>query len=569
MPERWETELGKLATLEPPPRIRARIDEGPRGEGVPPMPGRGQRIAAGFVALSVFAGAAAFALGAFGDGRTVGGGTGEPLVIRLDLSKRDPVAIFEFDGVRLEQASEILSDPPQVHEAFPVPVPVGTPIEIQGGSERWDVMQAVGEVMSVEDLATRFPETMLLDPLPGSLIPDIEGTSALSVSVPEAAGDGSLNFTIIVDIYRPGNGAVAEVPFLSGTMTAPDDGSVPQLQLRYGDVVRSIHPQGGNWLGGPVGWDLVLQSFPAVPLGTQVAFDGDVHEVTATLRYGTTPESPTERLKDGFADLPDVPGEYLIHVTGEWPQGTAEFTFLVSLRDPDALTVSWGDYVHAVFGDQDVELTEIPGGDPLAVDPETLIVRTIEVPERSDMWAISDTDTLAAWLQDDGGSKAPFENLDFPRRAAVFRDAPAGEFFLILQGAQGRDVLAYVLRLRIVPSATSTEGVPAPADELVATLEAPVDGSLPTITLAYRGEEQVFTTCGGRWNGELLGCLAVLLSFGSSLEPGSTLVVRSDTDAVEAGLTVLDQDLRSTDETIAQRHMARRHGGALRRDHRR
>ena len=70
MPERWDRELGKLADLDTPATMRSRISEGPRGEGVPPLPGRGQRIVAGIVAFVVFGGAMALALGALGDGDT-------------------------------------------------------------------------------------------------------------------------------------------------------------------------------------------------------------------------------------------------------------------------------------------------------------------------------------------------------------------------------------------------------------------------------------------------------------------------------------------------------------------
>jgi heat shock protein HslJ len=52
--ERWQRELDRLGDLTAPPTTRARVDDGPHGDGMPPSPGRGQRLAAGLVALVVF-----------------------------------------------------------------------------------------------------------------------------------------------------------------------------------------------------------------------------------------------------------------------------------------------------------------------------------------------------------------------------------------------------------------------------------------------------------------------------------------------------------------------------------
>jgi hypothetical protein len=68
MPERWEREVGKLGTLTAPRLVPARMGEGPHGDGMPPPPRRGQRIAAGIVAFVMFGAVAALTVAAFRGG---------------------------------------------------------------------------------------------------------------------------------------------------------------------------------------------------------------------------------------------------------------------------------------------------------------------------------------------------------------------------------------------------------------------------------------------------------------------------------------------------------------------
>ena len=223
MPERWETELGKLATLEPPPRMHARIDEGPRGEGVPPMPGRGQRIAAAVVGLAVFAGAAAFALGAFGDGGTLGDGTG--------------------------------------------------------------------------------------------IVPSSTATSP------------------------------RETPALTGelvaTLDAPDDGSLPMITLAYGEEEQVFTGCGGRWNGERIGCRAVLLFFgpplesgsPLVVRGDADAVDGELAVLDQDLRH--TDETIRLDLSDGSAFLPDERGSYGLSLNGAWPSGTAGLYIVITVGEPD------------------------------------------------------------------------------------------------------------------------------------------------------------------------------------------------------------------------------------------
>jgi hypothetical protein len=67
MTERWQRELSKLRSTQPPGEVWDRAKRGPTGDGLPP---RRQRIVAGVVAVAIFLSAGAFAWNAF---RPVGG----------------------------------------------------------------------------------------------------------------------------------------------------------------------------------------------------------------------------------------------------------------------------------------------------------------------------------------------------------------------------------------------------------------------------------------------------------------------------------------------------------------
>lgn len=72
MPERWERQLDRWATVKAPQTLQRRVNEGPHGDGMPPTPNRRQRLMAGTVALAVFAAAAVLVWSAFSD-RSAGG----------------------------------------------------------------------------------------------------------------------------------------------------------------------------------------------------------------------------------------------------------------------------------------------------------------------------------------------------------------------------------------------------------------------------------------------------------------------------------------------------------------
>jgi len=93
----WRKALSNLPRLEDPERIWRRVEEGPAGDGIPPTPGRGQRIAAAVVGLAVFAGAAVFALDAFGGGEPPASMDPDAAVITLAADVH-PEASLAFGG---------------------------------------------------------------------------------------------------------------------------------------------------------------------------------------------------------------------------------------------------------------------------------------------------------------------------------------------------------------------------------------------------------------------------------------------------------------------------------------
>ena len=288
MPERWEHELGKLQTLEPPAGTRARIAEGPHGEGVPPTPGRGQRVAAAVVALSVFAAAGAFALSAFrGDEPTVAADAGTA-VLTLAAGIH-PEASLTFDGETAgtvvdsycwnqpngAQACADMVPPEPFRPGQFLKVPEGATVVLVNDDAADPVTLTLtpGDDPTLLGLATSFEDLRGLTP----------GRYVLTVAATWVQSPQPIVFHFALEIV-PGE---AEPEALAAMLDAPTDGSVPSLELRYGGVEASIHAQGGQWPGGPNAWNDDLQSFPAeLPLGTMVTFDDRLAEAAA--REGLT-----------------------------------------------------------------------------------------------------------------------------------------------------------------------------------------------------------------------------------------------------------------------------------------
>lgn len=160
MPERWAHELQKWGRVRAPQRIRTRIEEGPRGEGMPPLPGRGQRALAGVLALTVFGAAGWLVLRAFASPPDVPPISVVPPVVppgtlgvRIDppTSGPWPSAVFVIDGRTLVAGphdmagwgqEQALSD---THFELPSMLLPGTPLVVTG-----DAGQVLGTVSRID-----------------------------------------------------------------------------------------------------------------------------------------------------------------------------------------------------------------------------------------------------------------------------------------------------------------------------------------------------------------------------------------------------------------------------------
>ena len=170
MPERWETEIRKLRSLEPTEHLAARVAEGPRGEPPLPPPTR-QRVVAAVTAIAVFLVGGVVAVRILGTGpdrppavATPGEEATappiEPLVLELSSADGSPTATLRYgDQERAgvvesstwcegDDCTGLIAD-----FAFYPPVseylvaPPGTPIEVAGDGTvaRLEVMDPDGE----------------------------------------------------------------------------------------------------------------------------------------------------------------------------------------------------------------------------------------------------------------------------------------------------------------------------------------------------------------------------------------------------------------------------------------
>jgi hypothetical protein len=91
--------------------------------------------------------------------------------------------------------------------------------------------------------------------------------------------------------------------------------------------------------GDTFGTELFPKAYVEVPRGTKLQITGDADKVTGAIgtistKKGDPALEPVQELAfEGGEALIDVPpGDYTMQITGEWPQGTAPFSF--GLRIP-------------------------------------------------------------------------------------------------------------------------------------------------------------------------------------------------------------------------------------------
>jgi PASTA domain len=337
MPERWEREVGKLATLTAPPSTVTRIG-GPHGDGMPPAPHRGQRIVAGIVAFAVFGAAAALIVGAFRSSGTVVAGPAptNSVVVHLDSSD-GPEAVLEYDGRTthpqvgsycwIEEDTGRCVDTalsPFADDSF-VEVPSGTPVNIEGDPSLTRALTTIERGSDPQDIVERNHPVLPIDTIDGPI-----GHYVLIVSA-EWPG-GSVRFFFPIELI--GSEAVPTTPpVLIATLDAPADGTAPSLVLSYGEHERSFFMQGGSWPGVD-GFLVPIQAFDEpIAAGTVLGIEGNSSRVMAEIDAdGTTSPSDLD-LASGSVALPTEPGSYQLTFKGVWDAGVAVFPIAIHIVD--------------------------------------------------------------------------------------------------------------------------------------------------------------------------------------------------------------------------------------------
>jgi heat shock protein HslJ len=340
--ERWERELDRLRHVSLPPRARRRVDEGPAGDGMPPAPGRGQRVLAGVVAFAVFGAALVLASGILRqDDSPPIAPTPEPAVIRL-IAGAQPEGTLTYRGAQAGLASEsycwdqgngaqICADmaaPEPFTSGDYLVVPAWAPFALEN-PDRAEVELTIA------------PGN---DPMRAGATTSLEELSDLGVGrhvltvVAEWGGQVEpVTFHFALEIADT---TVPAGDVLLATLRAPPDGSMPDLTLSYGGVSEGFFAQGGEW-PGVNGFDEPLLHFtPVLPGLTELRIDGDADDVQASLegvdeQDRLTGEKTPLDLSGGSASLPSG-GSYQLEIWGSWDAGTAGY--FVRIRIGEGVT---------------------------------------------------------------------------------------------------------------------------------------------------------------------------------------------------------------------------------------
>ncbi len=294
MPERWQHELEKLRTVGAPSTLRTRIEAGPTEDGVPPVPGRRQRIIAGVVAFALFGGAGALAWGTFGhrtspSGVTAGGRDAVTLRLRggdhpsSQLRYGDQTADPQTGSYCWASSGAQMCADTALHPfragSF-IRVPVGTALTVDADTERVTLGLAQGD-----DPASFLRRTRLVRPAGDAF--DQTGRWLLVVDVSWEQGGVQFFFPIVVTgpANPPISASMVEVPDLIGL---GDQGALESL------FDRGLHPLVAyREVGSVENWHVATQE-PAA--GSLVDPKTEVRLVIATPRITPLPAGAEDGL---------------------------------------------------------------------------------------------------------------------------------------------------------------------------------------------------------------------------------------------------------------------------------
>jgi hypothetical protein len=99
------------------------------------------------------------------------------------------------------------------------------------------------------------------------------------------------------------------------------------------------------------------------------------------------------------------------------------------------------------------------------------------------------------------------------------------------------------------PDPSATVSAAASPISLDASLEAPPDGSIPSLTLTFGGTSSTFAATDGAWPGVNFSP-SPPQTFDATIDPGAPLVLTTNASGVGVSLWIADRDLRPTGQSI-------------------
>jgi hypothetical protein len=383
MPERWQRELRRLGAEQVPDRVRERMQEGPRGDG---MPSARHRVIAAAVAFAVFFAAGSIAWLAFRPtgSRGVGGDAVEPAYTEavvafheLDPEYPDfPYAEMSVDGqtVRGQFSPEFPNSPGHLEvPSFvdPVPLPIGSRIVIDGDAD------AVAGVMA---------DSTSGDPLEDVSLIDGHGY------VMTGPGRYFLMFeakwgTDTVPFYFPIDVVPVEADLRDSDAELSINAYPFEAVLSYGGQRISVPASSGSWTKDGEGFGVDLAGHAEVPdwarilipAGTRVELTGNWANWRNSLRPGDGRVTSDD---GGSLVFPSSPGTYDWRMTASWPEGEAEFTFGIDLLEP--IDVREASLIPSPSIDAAPETAATANALRVACEPEGAVVLTPSVAARPD-----------------------------------------------------------------------------------------------------------------------------------------------------------------------------------------
>ncbi len=349
------------------------------------------------------------------------------------------------------------------------------------------------------------------------------------------------------------------------TLIAGDN--APEMTLTFGgrSAGSLFDSRCWNQTNGAQGCDDVVEheafadaDFLAVPAGTTFVLENPdgAEPVDLRLEEGALPKDTGNEASIALEDLAELDlGRYVLSVQASWARRGENITFHFALEIVDAVPDPAGGVLRATLdAPEDGSMPDLvlsyggvtedffaQGGEWPGVTgfDEPLLHFTPTLARGTVLQIDGDADDVQVWVEavdEDDRLTGAKTSLDVSGGAAVL---PSGvtRYQLEIWGSWSEGAAGYFVRIRVGGPETSEP--PPVTDELLVTLDAPNDGSLPTFSLSYGDDEMAFGACDGRWNDVPLGCRLLLLYFDARLEPGTLLRIAGDADEVTGETTLM------------------------------